>query len=81
MEMSGFEAMGKMLVFMGLLVVIMGLLLIFIPKLKVPFLGKLPGDIIIQRERFSFYFPIVTCIVISILLTIVLNVVIRLLGR
>jgi len=79
--MSGFEAMGKMLVFMGLLVVIMGLLLIFIPKLKVPFLGKLPGDIIIQRERFSFYFPIVTCIVISILLTIVLNVVIRLLGR
>jgi len=81
MDMSGFEAMGKMLVFMGLLVVVMGLLLIFIPKLKVPFLGKLPGDIIIQRERFSFYFPIVTCIVISILLTIVLNVVIRLLGR
>jgi len=79
--MSGFEAMGKMLVFMGLLVVVMGLLLIFIPKLKVPFLGKLPGDIIIQRERFSFYFPIVTCIVISILLTIILNVVIRLLGR
>ena len=79
--MSGFEAMGKMLVFMGLLVVVIGLLLIFIPKLKVPFLGKLPGDIIIQRERFSFYFPIVTCIVISILLTIVLNVVIRLLGR
>ena len=79
--MSGFEAMGKMLVFMGLLVVVMGLLLIFIPKLKVPFLGKLPGDIVIQRERFTFYFPIVTCIVISILLTIVLNVVIRLLGR
>ena len=72
--MSGFEAMGKMLVFMGLL-------LIFVPKLKVPFLGKLPGDIVIQRERFTFYFPIVTCIVISILLTIILNVVIRLLGR
>ena len=79
--MSGFEAMGKMLVFMGLLVVVMGLLLIFVPKLKVPFLGKLPGDIVIQRERFTFYFPIVTCIVLSILLTVVLNVVIRLLGR
>jgi len=79
--MSGFEAMGKMLVFTGLLVVIMGLLLIFVPKLKVPFLGKLPGDIVVQREGFSFYFPIVTCIVLSILLTIVLNVVIRLLGR
>ena len=79
--MPGFEAMGKMLVFMGLLVVIMGLLLIFVPKLKVPFLGKLPGDIVVQREGFSFYFPIVTCIVLSILLTIVLNVAIRLLGR
>ncbi len=67
--MSGFEAMGKMLVFMGLLVVIMGLLLIFVPKLKVPFLGKLPGDIVVQREGFSFYFPIVTCIVISLVLT------------
>ncbi len=71
--MSGFEAMGRMLVFMGLLVVIMGLLLILVPKLKVPFLGRLPGDIIVQRERFSFYFPIVTCIVLSILLTILLN--------
>jgi len=79
--MSGFEAMGKMLVFMGLLVVVMGLLLIFIPKLKVPFLGRLPGDIYYQKGRFSFYFPIVTCIVLSILLTVVLNVVIRLLSR
>jgi len=41
--MPGFETMGKMLVFMGLL-------LIFVPKLKVPFLGKLPGDIRIERE-------------------------------
>ena len=79
--MSGFENMGKMLVVMGLLVAIMGLLLIFVPKLKVPFLGKLPGDIRIEREGFSFYFPIVTCIVLSILLTIALNVISRLLGR
>jgi len=59
----------------------MGLLLNVVPKLKLPFLGKLPGDIVVQREGFSFYFPVVTCIVLSILLTIVLNVVIRLLGR
>ena len=81
MEMSGFETMGRMLVFMGLLVVIMGLLLIFVPKLKVPFLGRLPGDIIIQRERFSFYFPIVTCIVLSILLTILLNLIVLVLRK
>jgi len=79
--MSGFETMGRMLVFMGLLVVIMGLLLIFVPKLKVPFLGRLPGDIIIQRERFSFYFPIVTCIVLSILLTILLNLIVLVLRK
>jgi len=79
--MQGFEAMGRMLVFMGLFVVFLGLLLIFVPKLKVPFLGKLPGDIRIERGRFSFYFPIVTCIVLSILLTIILNVIARLLGR
>ncbi len=79
--MSGFEAMGKMLVFMGLLVVITGLLLIFLPWLKVPFLGRLPGDIRIEREGFSLSLPIVTCIVLSILLTIVLSVVSRLLGR
>ena len=78
--MSGFENMGRMLVVMGLLVVIMGLLLIFVPKLRVPFLGKLPGDIRIEREGFSFYFPIVTCIVLSVLLTIVLNVIGRLLS-
>lgn len=79
--MFGFESMGKMLVLMGLFVVLMGLLMILVPKIKVPFLGKLPGDIRIERERFSFYFPIVTCIVLSILLTIVLNVIARLLGR
>jgi len=38
---------------------------------KIPYLGKLPGDIIIQRENFHFYFPIVTCILISAALTFI----------
>ena len=81
MEMQGFESMGKMLILMGLLVLLAGLILTFAARLRIPFLGRLPGDIRIEREGFSFYFPIVTCIVLSILLTIVLNVVGRLLGR
>ncbi len=79
--MSGFESMGKVLILMGLFVLVLGLILTFAPKLRIPFLGRLPGDIRIEREGFSFYFPIVTCIVLSVLLTIVLNVISRLLGR
>jgi len=79
--MQGFETMGKMLILMGLFVLLVGLIMTFVPKLKIPFVGRLPGDIRIEREGFSLYFPIVTCIVLSILLTIVLSVAIRLLGR
>jgi hypothetical protein len=79
--MSGFETMGKMLILIGLFVLVLGLILTFAPRLKIPFLGRLPGDIRIEREGFSFHFPIVTCIVLSVLLTIVLNVIGRLLGR
>jgi hypothetical protein len=39
---------------------------------KLPWLGHLPGDITIQRERFTFYFPLATCIVISIIISLVL---------
>ena len=79
--MQGFETMGKMLILMGLLVLLVGLIMTFAPRLRIPFLGRLPGDIRIEREGFSLHFPIVTCIVLSILLTIVLNVVSRLLSR
>jgi Protein of unknown function (DUF2905) len=61
---------GKTLVFFGLILVIVGLVLSFAGKL--PWLGNLPGDITIQRERFSFYFPITTCILISVLISLVL---------
>jgi hypothetical protein len=81
MEMQGFETMGKMLILMGLFVLLLGLILTFAPKLRIPFLGRLPGDVRIEREGFSFYFPIVTCILLSILLTLLLNVIARLLGK
>jgi len=79
--MSGFESMGKMLILVGLFVLLIGLILTFAPKLRIPLLGRLPGDIRIERDGFSFYFPIVTCILLSVLLTLLLNVIARLLGK
>jgi hypothetical protein len=62
--------LGKALIYFGLVLVVVGVILSFAGKL--PWLGQLPGDISIQRERFSFYFPITTCILISVLITLVL---------
>jgi hypothetical protein len=61
---------GKTLIYLGLLLVVIGLVLSLAGKL--PWLGHLPGDISIERERFSFYFPLATCIVISVILSLVL---------
>ncbi len=74
--MSPFESLGKMLILMGLLIVLMGLLLLFGSKLPFP-LGKLPGDIVIKRGNFTFYFPLATCLILSVLLTIILSLLFR----
>ena len=66
--MSVFTLMGKMLIVMGIALVLIGIILTAGPK--IPWIGKLPGDISIQRENFSFYFPLTTCIIISIILTL-----------
>ena len=60
--------MGKMLIGIGIVLVLIGIIMTVGPK--IPWIGKLPGDISIQRENFSFYFPLTTCIIISILLTL-----------
>ncbi|MGA9364668.1 MAG: DUF2905 domain-containing protein [Bacteroidota bacterium] len=61
---------GKMLIVLGAVLVGVGLLVTFFDK--IPFLGKLPGDIHIKRENFQFYFPIASSVVLSLLLTIIL---------
>ena len=66
--MDGFGGLGKMLIFLGVIMVGIGLLLVF--GEKIPFLGKLPGDILIKKDKFTFYFPWATCILISIILTL-----------
>jgi hypothetical protein len=63
---------GKALVVTGLVIVFIGIIFIFrdsVPFLK--FFGKLPGDISIKRENFTFYFPLTTSILISIIVTII----------
>jgi hypothetical protein len=62
---------GKTLVFAGIAIVFVGLLLWGFSS--VPFIGKMPGDIYLRRGNFTFYFPIVTCILISIIATIFLS--------
>lgn len=71
------ENIGRFLMIGGILLFIVGGLVFLASKFGLPF-GRLPGDIHIQREGFSFYFPLASSILISIILTILLNVVIRL---
>ena len=69
------ESFGRMILIFGLFMVALGGLLMIGGKLFG--LGRLPGDIFIQRGNFSFYFPVVTSIVLSLLLTILLNLFLR----
>jgi hypothetical protein len=66
--MAPVGSFGKTQIIFGVILVGIGLLLTLGDK--IPWIGKLPGDIYIKRERFSFYFPIVTCIIISFILTL-----------
>lgn len=64
------ESMGKLIISIGVILVIIGLVISFGGKLG---LGKLPGDIYIDKGNFKFFFPITTSIIISIVLTIILR--------
>jgi len=70
--MNPLHDMGKMLLIFGILMVIVGLFLMF--GSKVPFIGKLPGDIVIRKGNFTFYFPLATSILLSVLLTILFSI-------
>jgi len=60
---------AKFLILSGLVLVGAGLL--FLVFDKIPWMGKLPGDIVIKREKFTFYFPLVTCLIISAIISII----------
>jgi hypothetical protein len=73
--MTPLSSLGKLVVTAGVILVIFGLVLVFYDR--IPFLGKLPGDIIVKRRNFTLHFPIVTSILLSIIVTIILNLISR----
>ena len=62
--------MAKTIIITGVILVLIGLVLLVIQKL--PFLGKLPGDILVKREHFTISFPIATSIIVSIIISLIL---------
>ena len=62
--------LGKWLIILGLLIAACGVVITLAGKL--PWLGKLPGDIYVKRENFSFYFPLATCILVSAIISFIL---------
>ena len=68
--MHTFSFAGKFLIIIGLIIVIIGLILTFGPK--IPYIGRLPGDIYYKKDNFVFYFPLATSILVSIILSLII---------
>ena len=67
--------MGKLLIYIGIILIIVGIILVTGNKIN---LGKLPGDIVIKRENFTFYFPVMTMVLISVIISLILFIINRL---
>lgn len=76
MESMDSDIIGRTLLIFGAVIALVGALVLLAPH--IPFIGRLPGDISIERDGFSLFFPIATSIIISIVLTIVINLALRL---
>lgn len=66
---------GKLIIFAGLILIIIGVLFYFSDR--IPFIGKLPGDILVKRKNFTFYFPLATSIILSIIISLILYLINR----
>lgn len=67
---------GKYIIVTGIFIIIIGVLIYFFHD-KLNWFGKLPGDIRIEKDNFRFYFPITTMIIVSVLLTLIINIIKR----
>ncbi|MGC9071037.1 MAG: DUF2905 domain-containing protein [Elusimicrobiales bacterium] len=65
------SAIGRFLVIFGLIIAGIGLVISLLPK--IPFLGRLPGDIYIKKNNFIFYMPLVTSLILSILISLIIS--------
>ena len=75
--MTAVPQLGNLFIFAGVFFVIIGLLLIFGTGISLGRIGKLPGDIYIKKDNFTFYFPLTTSILISVLLTLIFSLISR----
>lgn len=64
------QGLGKSLIVFGLIIAVLGVVLTFAGK--IPWVGRLPGDIYVKRDNFTFYFPLATSILISVILSLIL---------
>jgi membrane protein implicated in regulation of membrane protease activity len=68
--MMPFNGLGKLLIVVGGILIIIGTIVVFAGK--IPWLGRLPGDIYVERPNFTFFFPLTTSILVSVILSLVL---------
>ena len=73
--MEGFDGVGRLLIIGGVVIAVIGLVLVIAPN--IPFLGRLPGDIRIENENVRVFIPLGTMLLLSIVLTIVVNLISR----
>jgi uncharacterized protein HemY len=69
MENFSLQPFARLLIFMGVVFLVIGIILMIAPK--IPYLGRLPGDILIRRKNFTFYFPITTLIILNLVLFLI----------
>ena len=62
--------LGKTLIVVGAFIILLGVIVLFVGK--IPGAGKLPGDFLIKKDNFTFYFPLTTCILLSVVLSLIL---------
>jgi len=79
--MSGLGTIGKLLIVVGLMIALVGVILILAGRFPGLRIGRLPGDIYVEREGWSFYFPLATSIVLSVIISLILWLVSRKLNR
>ena len=70
-KLDAMQDLGRLLIALGCLAVVLGAALVL--AARIPWLGRLPGDIVVRRGPVTFYFPLLTCVVLSVVLTIVVN--------
>lgn len=74
------NSLARLLVILGVVLILTGGLVYLLGRLNLPF-GRLPGDIRLQREKISCFFPVTTMVLLSIGLSVLLNIILRLLNR